>query len=360
MKRLLLAALLAAAPAAGAPARPETVEAAIAEGYAPRPEDEPAGSVLGGLLALGPGLLVHGAGHYYVGERGTALKLLIAELAGIALVVAGQLIDHYTNEAGALGATSQALTHAGVVLFVGSWGADVLGAFKGADPFEPDTTRLDDFTLGIAYRYTADPLTPFSHHLVLHLDADFGWLYARPLVDVEGDFGYRRAELDVGARLFRGRNPRNHLAVGFRGAREEIPEYGLASWGGAGYLGFKVDLGLALRSLRNFYVVNRSGYGVQAYQFRSRTDSVPSFFDDVALTDTYLLLESGVAVNSGRNTHLFLLYVQDPTRDVRPFSRSGGLVEAGLVQRYSEDLDIDLRFTAGESWALWLGLGYVL
>ena len=64
----------------------DPVQEAIEAGYSPRPEDEPAGSLAGGLLAVFPGVAVHGLGHWYVGDGPTALRLLLAEVVGVALI----------------------------------------------------------------------------------------------------------------------------------------------------------------------------------------------------------------------------------------------------------------------------------
>ena len=119
---------------------PKTLDAAREAGYASRPEDEPAGSLLGGLLAVGPGFLVHGVGHYYVDDIGTAWRLLVGEVLGVALVAGGAALQAYTGDAGATGALQRLMVHAGAFLFVGTWLTDIVGTFKGAESFDPDTT----------------------------------------------------------------------------------------------------------------------------------------------------------------------------------------------------------------------------
>lgn len=336
------------------------VAQAMSEGYEPRPEDEPAGSVAGGLLAVFPGVLVHGTGHWYVGDTPTAARLLIAELAGVVLVVGSELLGAATNDSGELGAPRRLLTYAGGLLFFGSWAADIVGSFKGATSFDGDSSRTDGTTLSLGYRFTSDPLTPFRHHLVTIFGIDTGRFYARPAIDLEAELDTRRAELDLGLRVFRGDNPHNHVTVGGRLRRDEVKSYGLASWGTAGYLAWKADLGQAIRSLRNLYLVSRVGGGVEFYQFADDTNRVPALFATSDFNDPYFLLDVGFAVNSGRRTHLSFLVRQDPTFDISPVDSNFGLFEASLTHRYSDDIDIDVRFTGGDGWAMWLGLGYGL
>ncbi len=252
---LWIAAVAGAQPEQPPPADP--VEESLAEGYQLRPPDEPAGSLAGGLIAVVPGALVHGAGHWYVGDRPTAVRLLLAELTGVVLVVGSELLGAATNDSGELGAPRRVLTHAGGLLFVGSWAADIVGSFKGAESFAPDSTRLEHTALGIGYRFTNDPLSPARHHIVVGLDADVGWLYVRPKLDVDAGFDSRRGDLDLGVRVLRGEVAHDHLAVGTRVRRVESVPYGVGSWGVAGYLGLKGDLGHVVRSLRHLYLVIR-------------------------------------------------------------------------------------------------------
>ena len=338
----------------------DPVQEAIEAGYSPRPKDEPAGSLAGGLLAVFPGVALHGLGHWYVGDGPTALRLLLAEVVGVALIAGSEIMGAATNDSGELGAPRQLLTHAGGLLFVGSWVADIVGSFKGAQSFSADSTRVDSSSFGFGYRYTADPLTTARHHIVGRLNIDVGWLYARPSVDVEAGLADRRAELDLGVRVFRGQNPHNHLAVGGLVRRVETPPFGMANWGTAGYLGWKADLGQMVRSLRNLYVVNRVGAGLDWYQFASRTDAVPALLADTDFRDEYFLLHTGFELNSGRRTHLSLLVVRDPTREVAAFNPHFGLIETSLTHRYSDSLDIEVTLTAGDGWMMWLGLDYGL
>jgi hypothetical protein len=337
-----------------------TVEAAEAEGFKGRPVDEPAGSLLAGSLAIGPGVLLHGIGHYYAGDKDTALGLFAAELAGVALTIAGLLVEGATENRGSVGGLRQGLIHAGLMLFAGSWGADMLGAFKGAVPLDADTTRTDGARLGLAYRYTDDPVTPFRHHLVLTLDVNAGWFYLRPKVDLEGQASLRQFELDLGGRL-RGANPQEYLALGGQARRVENARFGFANFGAMGYLEGKLELGRWLPTLQNFYVFACSGYGWSGYQFEDRAETSPAIFAEVEFDDTFLVLTSGVAFNLGRRTHLDVAYVQDPTRDVPAFaSGEGGLLEVSLVHQQRKALDIRFVGTVGDGFGVWLGMEYGL
>ncbi len=346
-----------APPPTGAELTP--LEQALTEGYADRPEDEPPGSLLGGMLALVPGFFVHGLGHFYTGEEKTALQLLLTEVAAVGLIVGGVVLGNATQDSGEVGGARRALIHAGGFLFVGSWLADVLGALKGAESFPDDSSRVEGSTFSLAYRFTSDPLTPFRHHLVTQLSLDAGLVYVVPQVDLEADLAERTYQVDVGARVWRGRNKHNELAVGARLRRVEMPDFYVATEQYEGYVRWKLDLGQFVRSLRNFYVVNRVGVGRYGALIAD-DDQLPGFFSGSEYGFPFLVLESGIELNTGPRTHFGLRFIQDPTHDVAPASKESGLLEAGLVHSYSDDLDIEFSLVGGDGWAVWLGTGFGL
>ncbi|MBU0550175.1 hypothetical protein KKF91_20415 [Myxococcota bacterium] len=341
------------------------IQRAAEDGYQPRVEEAP-GSALAGLIALGPGLLLHGAGHYKIDRKESALKLLLIEALGLALIAAGEIIEEVSDGDGAYGWLSNGMGRTGALLFLGSWGADVLGAFKGDRPFEPDNTRLRSAQLSLAYRYTGDQLTLFRHHMSAALDLSSGWAYARPSVALEAGMNTRRADLDMGAYLLRGHwldvggDPHNLIALGGRLHRIETPLYGLGRRGGELYLKWKLDLGLLLPTMRALYIVNRAGYGFSQYQLSPTAGQVPPLLGDSDFTDSALSWESGVELNTGAQTHFSLLFIQDPNLETSPISSQMGVLEVALEHRYEDDLDIEARITGGDGWAIWLELGYQL
>ena len=338
----------------------EAIEAAIDEGYARRPDDEPAGSLLGGMIALVPGFLLHGLGHYYVGEHDTGLDLLLAQGLGLGLIAASMALGNLTRDSGESGAPRRLLMHSGILLFAGSWTADIIGAFKGAASFAPDNTRTNGTLFALGYRYANDPLTPFSNQVVVRLSLDNGRVYVKPMTHLEVALRTRSVNLDTGVRLFRGENPHNQVALGVRLRQTSTPEYGLGTRGYSAYTASKVDLGLLVRSLRNFYVVNRVGVGVEQYQLGDSVGQAPSPFAEAELQDRYLYIESGFEVNTGQRTHASLRYIQDPSHEMAPASNESGLFEVGLVHRYHDDLDIEFSVLGGQGWAVWAALAYGL
>jgi hypothetical protein len=353
-------ASIAPAEARPAGAGPRTLAEAQADGYLARPADEPAGSLLGGLLSVGPGFFIHGVGHFYVDETATAWRLLIGELVGLGLVAGGVVMQAYTDDAGALGALRRLMIHSGVALFVGTWVTDMLGTFKGAESFDPDSSRTEGHQLSLAYRYRADDRDPRHHHLVAGLDLDFGRAYLRPEGILDAALEERDWRLDTGVRLWRGENRHNAVALGVRARRTEYVAEGYAIRAGEVYLHGKLDLGQAIRSMRGFYLTHRIGMGIEQYQFSSETGRTPTILAPSDFDSPFFSLATGAEVNTGRRTHVGVTFIQDPTAEVTAASADTGVLSVSLGHRYRDDLEIQVDVMAGDGWAVWLGLGYGL
>ncbi len=90
--------------------------------------------VVGIAVSIVPGVIYHGFGNMYAESRGVSLGLLGAEVAGIALALVGVMIsvddDHVVTLGGNHGDNHSwigvPMFYAGVVLFVGSWVADMV------------------------------------------------------------------------------------------------------------------------------------------------------------------------------------------------------------------------------------------
>ncbi len=78
-------------------------------------------------IALVPGSIIHGAGHFYAGRIGTGFVLLGSEFVGTGLIAVGLVggIETITGEPREGWVIE---LEAGLVLFVGSWIYDIIGS----------------------------------------------------------------------------------------------------------------------------------------------------------------------------------------------------------------------------------------
>jgi hypothetical protein len=120
------------------------------------------------LLALFPGILIHGYGHFYADDNLTGNVLLTGEVVSVASVGFGALIlsDTNTFSGGILGSTSNAnsigtnLIWGGVIAFTALWIVDMAHAPIAAQDYddEHDLKPIaymdqDHPTLALAYRF---------------------------------------------------------------------------------------------------------------------------------------------------------------------------------------------------------------
>ena len=346
----------------------DTVSNAERDGYQGRPEDLKPGSLLGGTLAVMPGIVFHGLGHAYVKEYRTAIALFCAELVGLSLMIGSKYLNELTGGSQQSAAAEHGLSHLGFVLFMGSWAADMIGTYKGSAPFGQSRRATTRPHLGLTYRYTDNPLNRFRHHIEVRMELEVGRIHIRPSIDLEAELKRRSMGLELGTRLLGSSIVSDHLSIGARLSRWENEVDGWAAQTSMLYDDGRLDIGRFMPSLRRFYIFNRTGYGIAGYQLSSRANNVPAILSEVSLVDTWIYLESGGALSIGTGTDLSLALVQDPTGVVSPLKLSSTLmastasevVAMQLHHRYEDDAGIEVKLVLGQGFGIWLGLEYAL
>ena len=90
------------------------------------------------MVALIPGSLVHGAGHWYRGDLKSSQRILFLEGASLLALLSAYSMEHSLDQEKAFNRSStQWFYHIGGVLFVTTWLADIIGAFRG-DQFQKE------------------------------------------------------------------------------------------------------------------------------------------------------------------------------------------------------------------------------
>jgi hypothetical protein len=114
-------------------------------------------------VAVLPGLVVHGAGHFAAGDAETGWKLVGAEIASLGLTTAGVAGLLVTGAADQTVTLFVGLTALGGTSFVYSWLADIYGVATTGDALgRPQIQRAPlDFALG--YQYVHNPTFDFGH-----------------------------------------------------------------------------------------------------------------------------------------------------------------------------------------------------
>ena len=206
------------------------------------------------------------------------------------------------------------------------------------------------------------------HHARLGLLLDLGRVYVNPSMLLELRLAQRRLKFDTGVVALIGADPHNRLSLGFEVERIENEPEGWAAVTFMGYIAWRADLGVLLRGLGHFYLVNRTGIGQAKYQFSSRVDHVPALFAHIDSRDEYLFLETGIAVNLSKHSQLTILISHDPMGDIAPaqledvgsLSPEFELLKLQFKHRYLNDVEIETEFIGGTGYGIRLGLGYAL
>lgn len=142
-------------------------------------------------LAVVPGFVVHGLGHWVAGDRKTAFRLLRYEILGLGMVTAAGLAlqmsggTRYGNE------VTIPLLVAGTGLFFNSFIADVYGSASRGTGYH--YARPSDLSATIGYAYIYDPLFAYQHFSVLTAHARLGDVLLTPALWTALDANNQRA-----------------------------------------------------------------------------------------------------------------------------------------------------------------------
>jgi hypothetical protein len=188
----LASAVLVAAVVLCCPLRAEEAQH-VRDADAVQTADTFSPGVLPAAVAIGPGFIVHGAGHWAAGERETAKELLGAEGAGAGLFISGLAMLAVSGASEKISVPSIAMSVAGAGLFFNSYFSDIYGSAGGAGR-SPDHER--DFYLRIGYGRIDDPLFVCRNILTVSSRAgmhDFGVepFYSKSLDDDHSFSGAR-------------------------------------------------------------------------------------------------------------------------------------------------------------------------
>lgn len=145
-------------------------------------DDDPADPVSAGrrALAIGtsimPGVLLHGSGHFTLGRRRTAYRLLAAEGVGLGAALLGVGVLAASGASRYLSAPAAVMTIGGVGIFGTTLIGDWLGTAWPLDERGAPLTTRPVVELELGYRAVHDPQFAYAHLMRQRLDlALWGW-----------------------------------------------------------------------------------------------------------------------------------------------------------------------------------------
>lgn len=301
------------------------------------------------LLAVAPGTLVHGAGHFAAGDRDTALTLLGLEGLSLGLIGAGGVPIVFSGASRRIVGPSAALVVSGIGLFVLSGAADVYGAATGGTCAH-GSTHVSTMVARAGYQYVEDPLFRYHSFLLASVDLWMGDLRLRPSIEQAADDPNRHLRGELAWRL-----------VGPSTGRASVGSSSLdaavaATWRDYGQEGFNVssgevrvdgrlDLSRISRTLRGSFADAELGWGLEAYTYNAIPGS--SFGEDV---NEMLLARFGWGVWIGASGpgHGELVVYYDHRRD----TVAGGFPTPGIPAGFLGFFGLGSTWMLTRSWGL--------
>jgi len=198
---LTFALCLASTRAFAAPAESEApTKTAPPPQPEPPPEPKPRSAssrVLPASAAVVPGLLVHGSGHFALGQPKTARNLLLMEGIGLGLFLSGGLTIVFTGASRYFVAPAASATMLGFGLFSTSYMADLYGTVSTDGGAVASRYRMPArWETELGYRRFYDPQFDYRDFMVQRVSRQLGPLRLTPsgFFSVRGDTARYRVE----------------------------------------------------------------------------------------------------------------------------------------------------------------------
>lgn len=313
-----------------------------------------AGSNVARLTALTVGSVVHGAGHFVMGEDATAWTLLVSEIASIAVGLGGLALVDANPSTSWLHASGEALAVAGTAGFGLTWAGDLLGTLRGTGaPLPQNSSRSEGLSAEFSYATTVlqgDGVTVLGATLPLRLrhfaaTADF---QAAPAGS------YQLLGLYAAARIPIGKRGLTDTEFGVALTDERLTDAGAGRLAAEPRLSIEADLGSVATHFAN--VVVRAHGGAELSQLRF--DPADRF----ALSDEAFVwrlpVGGEVSANFTRSVNIGIGYEQ---RDSRPVGRTslGGYFTARVGIPLQRKVGLELNLERGAGVRLALGLRWL-
>jgi hypothetical protein len=330
---LLLAAILTHA----APARGE-------------PEPERKSRALPTAVAVVPGVVVHGAGHFARGETATAKRLLLMEGVGLGLFLGGGLTLVLTGASRYFVAPAATVTIAGFGLFSTSYLADIYGSVSADGDAALSRQRPPArFESELGYRRVHDPLFAYTDFTVQRVSRQIGAFRLSP----SGWFSWRgdtaRYRLEGQYRVYGNvtePRPRDisfvDVTVGFVHQRHRPEHFSKSS--AELSIDARYDLARLGPSLRGAFVELGAGYALGRIDYNLTGLTVPHDLEHLLLGR----IGFGVTLRgkSAPGSEALLYY------DHRHDDYAAGLKLTGLGSGVAGHFGLGVRWFVSESWGV--------
>ncbi len=183
------------------------------------------GSAMAGVLAIVPGSIFHGLGHFYLGDQSTGWSLIAAESLGLGLVGVGILMVAASDDSVLVEELGVGVVQIGGVLIGTSWLVDVLGSIRGSkDPLPDPVVYSELLRTEVGFRFVDSDDVEALNLLELRLDADLGFVQLGAAIDQDIQLQFQRLGALLSLKPVEGRNVHDYMLLRVKGERASFGE----------------------------------------------------------------------------------------------------------------------------------------
>ena len=321
----------------------------------------------GTLLAITAGTLVHGVGHWYLGDQRSATALAIMEGASVLLWSAAGFLPLLSGADFGQAPYSRPLLYSGLGLFGASYVLDVIGTIQGSEQLSfRNANRVKGASVGVRYGYLQLDDVDTRNVMRVDLEADAGWGYL--LGHSVQDVGLQLStyQSTLGGRIWRdAKRPQTQVFVEAEGDWLVFRKTGrFERLMAVGRVGGALDLGAFSSHFNRVALGFKGGYLRQWYAFPEAQDYDP--LRDASTPEGFahgvggLSLETFVHFNLSERMHARFAYTRQDGAFLHDLDARWGVPSVQINYRSAQRLDIEIVGQYGSGLGLWTGLRYWL
>jgi hypothetical protein len=305
---------------------------------APPMEEPLSGSWAGAAAGLVPGLLLSGSGHFVMGDRPSAYRLLAMQGVGMLGMIGGVGVLGLVGGSEKLAPIYVPLAVSGVGIFGLSTLVDIVGAARGHHPW-PEPHRPS----GLAVRAGYVGLYASRHTFGQLGGVGIDWQGERLSLGAGGLLHPRLDYFEYGGSVgwllwTRQGDPVTRLTLMAALSHQGFASQGTAMSTGRGLGELRWNLGMWLPTMQNAWVLGRLGWGFDLLHF----EQAPGFEDGLP----FIVADIGLGLRVTERVELELAYRQRKGELPGGMNLSAGL--AGFVGM----MELNGRVTLSRRWAL--------
>lgn len=225
-------------------------------------------------VAVMPGVFVHGAGHWVMGHRDTAIDLMLLEAGGVVMMGAASGLIGPTGASRKLISFAYPLALSGFALFSGTWLADIYGTLSHGREVGA-RTDVPNLNVRAGYLHVYDPQFHYRNFAVVGVDLNAAFLRLSPTAWVAADDANRRLRAELAVRLG---GPRADKPARLYASGSSVDVFHATMWHDFDSDGFELltfefgvqgryDMAHMAETLRGSFADMRLGWGLQIFDF---------------------------------------------------------------------------------------------